>query len=44
MGQVYTQKPAEFNPNRYISVRTYENVALNQPISEVEFNSRVKKV
>jgi hypothetical protein len=44
LGQVHTQKPASFNPNRYISVRTYENVALNKPISEVEFNSRVRKV
>ncbi len=44
LGHVYTQKPAEFNPNRYVSVRTYENVVVNKPISEVEFNSRIKRV
>lgn len=44
LGHVYTQKPAEFNPSRYVSVRTYENVVVNQPISEVEFNSRIKRV
>jgi hypothetical protein len=43
LGHVYTQKPAEFNPNRYVSVRTYENVVVNQPISEGEFNSRIKR-
>jgi hypothetical protein len=44
LGQVYAQKPTEFNPARYVSVRTYENVVVNQPISEVEFNSRIKRV
>jgi hypothetical protein len=34
LGKVYTQKPTEFNPNRYVSVRTYENVIVNKPISE----------
>ena len=43
-GKVYTQRPTDFNPARYVSVRTYENVVLNQPISETEFNSRIKRV
>jgi hypothetical protein len=43
-GHVYTQRPTEFNPARYVSVRTYENVVVNQPISETEFNSRIKRV
>jgi hypothetical protein len=42
-GQVYNTKPAEFDPRRYVSVRTYENVQINRPISEQEFNSRVRK-
>jgi len=44
LGHVYTQRPAEFNPARYVSVRTFENVILNAPIPETEFLSRVKKV
>nr|BAJ98972.1 predicted protein [Hordeum vulgare subsp. vulgare] len=44
LGHVYTQKPVEFNPSRYVSVRTYENVVVNKPISEAEFNSRIKRV
>lgn len=44
LGHVYTQKPVEFNPSRYVSVRTYENVVVSQPISENEFNSRIKRV
>jgi len=43
VGQVYTQRPADFNPSRYVSVRTFENVVVNAPISEAEFNSRFKK-
>ena len=42
-GHVYTQRPNEFNPNRYVSVRTYENVKVGQPISESDFNSRVRR-
>ena len=42
-GHVYSQRPAEFNPARYVSVRTYENVKLGEPISENEFNSRVRR-
>ena len=33
-GHVYTQRPAEFDPRRYVSVRTYEDVKVGQPISE----------
>ena len=44
LGHVYTQRPAEFNPTRYVSVRTFENVVVNKPISETEFNSRIKRV
>ena len=44
VGHVYTQRPAEFNPARYVSVRTFENVVVNRPISEAEFNSRIKRV
>ena len=43
LGHVYTQRPTQFDPHRYVSVRTYENVKVNQPISENEFNSRVRK-
>lgn len=39
-GHVYTQRPAEFNPSRYVSVRTYENVKVGHPISEAEFSAR----
>ena len=42
-GHVYSQRPSEFNPNRYVSVRTYENVKVGQPISEEDFNSRVRR-
>lgn len=44
VGHVYTQRPAEFNPSRYVSVRTFENVVVNAPIPESEFMSRVKRV
>jgi hypothetical protein len=43
-GKVYAQRPVEFNPARYVSVRTYENVIVNAPISEIDFNSRIKRV
>lgn len=33
-GHVYTQRPAEFDPRRYVSVRTYEDVKVGQPVSE----------
>jgi hypothetical protein len=42
-GQIYSQRPAEFNPNRYVSAKTYENVFVNKPISEAEFNSRIRR-
>lgn len=44
MGKVFTQKPVEFNPNRYVSVRTYENVKVNQPISEQQFQNEISRV
>jgi hypothetical protein len=44
LGRVNTQKPVEFNPNRYVSVRTYENVKLNQPISEQQFQTEISRV
>jgi hypothetical protein len=44
LGRVNTQRPVEFNPNRYVSVRTYENVKLNQPISEQQFQSEISRV
>lgn len=42
-GHVYSSKPADFDPRRYVSVRTYENVQINRPITEQEFNSRVRR-
>ena len=44
LGRVNTQKPVEFNPNRYVSVRTYENVRVNQPISEQQFQTEISRV
>lgn len=38
-GRVITQKPAEFDPTRYVSVRTFEDVKVNQPISEEQFKA-----
>jgi hypothetical protein len=42
-GQVFTQRPAEFDPRRYVSVRTYEDVKINQPISEEELQRRLRR-
>ena len=42
-GKVFTQRPVEFNPNRYVSVQTYENVRVNQPMSEVQFQSEISR-
>ena len=43
LGHIHTQRPTQFDPHRYVSVRTYENVKVNQPISEADFNSRVRR-
>lgn len=31
-GKVFTQRPADFNPNRYGSYRVYETVRVDQPM------------
>jgi hypothetical protein len=42
-GRVYTQRPADFDPRRYVSVRTFEDVKVNQPISEEQFRALYAK-
>ena len=42
-GHVYTQRPAEFNPNRYVSIRTYEDVKVGQPISEEQMQRIIQQ-
>jgi hypothetical protein len=41
MGRVLTQRPADFNPNRYVSYQVYENVHLNQSIAPEQIQSIV---
>ena len=41
-GRVFTQRPAEFNPQRYASYRVYETVRVDQPLNEEHF-SRVAR-
>jgi hypothetical protein len=42
-GRVFTQRPAEFNPNRYASFRVYENVRVNEPLDEQHFSRVVRR-
>lgn len=42
-GHVFTQRPAEFNPARYVSVRTFEDVKLGQPISEEQMQRLLRR-
>jgi hypothetical protein len=41
---VSTKKPVEFDPRRYVSVRTFEEVKVNQPITEEELKRRLQNV
>ena len=42
-GRVFTQRPVDFDPRRYVSVRTYENVNVGQPISAEHFERVVRR-
>lgn len=42
-GRVFSQRPADFDPRRYVSIRTYENVNVGQPIPENQFQQYLKK-
>lgn len=42
-GHVFTQRPAEFNPQRYTSYKVYETVQLHQPIDEQTFSRIVRR-
>lgn len=37
-GRVFTQRPPEFNPNRYASFRVSENVLVDRPIDQESFS------
>jgi hypothetical protein len=41
-GRVFTQRPVEFNPNRYVSYCTHENVLVDRPMDQDHF-SRVAR-
>ena len=42
-GRVFSQRPMEFNPNRYASFKVSEVVKTNQPLGEYHLSRIVRR-